>query len=207
MEARIQHFARLAVGRDVLDCGAAEAVTGKPGVCGGRDVWLHAVIAGHSRSCLGIDLDADLVRKINEDGKYRFVAGNIEQMAFAAQFDLVTAGDVIEHLDNPGAFLSRVHSALRPGGRLALTTPNAFGATYVAKAALLGREVIEPGHTCWYSPQTLTQLLNRHGFDVDRLVLLSRPARYAPVEKVRSWLARLQPMLADQIFVDCVRRD
>ena len=41
-----------------------------------------------------------------------------------AGFDLVTAIEIVEHLDCPRAFLRNVHALLRDGGHLLLTTPN-----------------------------------------------------------------------------------
>ena len=42
----------------------------------------------------------------------------------ANTFDLVSAIEIIEHLDCPRAFLRNVHAILRDGGHLLLTTPN-----------------------------------------------------------------------------------
>jgi SAM-dependent methyltransferase len=41
-----------------------------------------------------------------------------------AEFDLVYAGEVIEHIYNPDLLLSEAHRVLRAGGHLILTTPN-----------------------------------------------------------------------------------
>ena len=43
---------------------------------------------------------------------------------FTKKFHLITATDVIEHLDNPRAFLKEVHSLLEEQGWLALSLPN-----------------------------------------------------------------------------------
>lgn len=41
-----------------------------------------------------------------------------------ASYDLVTATEIIEHLENCRQFLSEIHRVLRPGGICILTTPN-----------------------------------------------------------------------------------
>jgi 2-polyprenyl-3-methyl-5-hydroxy-6-metoxy-1,4-benzoquinol methylase len=38
-------------------------------------------------------------------------------------WDLITAFDVIEHLDDDGAVLERIHASLRPGGQIMVTVP------------------------------------------------------------------------------------
>ena len=43
---------------------------------------------------------------------------------FCRQFNLVTALEIIEHLDSPRAFLRQVHALLSDGGMLMLSTPN-----------------------------------------------------------------------------------
>lgn len=40
------------------------------------------------------------------------------------QFDLITAVEIIEHLDNPRHFLREIRKLLKPGGHLIVTSPN-----------------------------------------------------------------------------------
>jgi 2-polyprenyl-3-methyl-5-hydroxy-6-metoxy-1,4-benzoquinol methylase len=43
---------------------------------------------------------------------------------FAERFDLITAIEVIEHLENPSCFLRECRMLLADGGKLIITTPN-----------------------------------------------------------------------------------
>ncbi len=72
-------------------------------------------------------------------------------------YDLVALFCVFEHIDNPGAFLGAVRSALREGGLLYLETDN---------LAYLQQRQLIPMHPILYSRQTLTQVLARHGFRI-----------------------------------------
>jgi 2-polyprenyl-3-methyl-5-hydroxy-6-metoxy-1,4-benzoquinol methylase len=67
------------------------------------------------------------------------------------QFGLVTAIEVIEHVENPIAFLRNVGALLAPGGVAALTTPNVDSLPARVKFLLAGKirtmdEYSEPTH-------------------------------------------------------------
>lgn len=51
-------------------------------------------------------------------------ATGVEALGMAAQFDLVTSMEVIEHVTDPALFLRGLADALAPGGLMILSTPN-----------------------------------------------------------------------------------
>ena len=82
------------------------------------------------------------------------------------------AGEIIEHLSCAGGFLDAARRHLEPGGRLVITTPNAFAVSnFVYRIG--GRPRINKGHTCWYDEVTLSQLLRRHGYEVEEVSYLA----------------------------------
>lgn len=86
----------------------------------------------------------------------------------AGSVDLFHASHLIEHLNDPGAFLDEARRILAPHGLLALTTPNADG----FQARLLGsawRSAIYD-HLYLFSVRSLERLLEAHGFAVLRLI-------------------------------------
>ncbi|MDR2144362.1 MAG: class I SAM-dependent methyltransferase [Treponema sp.] len=81
-------------------------------------------------------------------------------------FDVASASHVIEHLNDPGAFVREIFRILKKGGRLYVTTPNIAG----FQARLFGgrwRSAIFD-HLYLFSRDTLCALLERAGFRVER---------------------------------------
>ncbi len=145
------------------------------------DSWLHAHLDAAASSMVGLDLDAAGVQRALELGFAAHAVDARDPDAIAAlgldPVDVVVAGEVIEHLDDSGSFLEGLHSLVAPGGRLVVTTPNASGLLNAGAAALAGYEVNHPDHVTLYSCFTLTNLMARHGWEVDEV------ATYVPVLK------------------------
>jgi len=86
-----------------------------------------------------------------------------------ARFDLVWAGETIEHVVDTAAWLSEVRRVLRPGGSLLLSTP-AHGRVAMLALALSPRRFAEhfdprADHLRFYSARTLRRLLEDFGFE------------------------------------------
>jgi SAM-dependent methyltransferase len=161
--------------RTVLDVGAGSGID--------RPDWMHASVASVATEAVGVELDAKLAARARERG-YDVIAGDAESLDLGRTFDVVWAGELIEHLSCAGAFLDGARRHLVPGGRLVLTTPNAFAiSNFVYRIG--GRPRVNRGHTCWYDETTLTQLLERHGYEVVEVSYL----RHRTPGRVRALLA------------------
>lgn len=117
----------------------------------------------------GIDIDQEAVdwlaaRLPNE----RVVFGDAHDLTgvFPGEtFDLIIAGDMIEHLPNPGKFVEAAGRALTPRGVLLITTANAFGGVRFLKA-VAGHEAVHDEHTAYFSHSTLRRLAAMSGLRV-----------------------------------------
>ena len=94
-----------------------------------------------------------------------FVLDLDDSPALSGTYDLVVAGEILEHLANPGGCLK----AIRPlGCPLLITAPNAFSSigTYWIQR---GYEQVNTDHVSYYSYWTLKTLVERYGFTVQEL--------------------------------------
>ena len=82
--------------------------------------WAHKFLLGRAKDVYGLDMNYDTT-KINNAEHYK--KGNAENFNFDFKFDIIFAGDLIEHLSNPGLFLWSCAGNLKDGGRIIITTP------------------------------------------------------------------------------------
>lgn len=145
------------------------------------DKWLHANLDAASSHLVGLDLDTLGVEEAIRRGYEAYAVDCTDDRAVAAlglpPAEVIVAGEIIEHLDNSGAFLDGLHSLTTPGGTLVVTTPNSSGLMNAVSAAFAGYEVNHPDHVTLYSCFTLTNLLERHGWTVQEV------ATYVPEVK------------------------
>lgn len=141
----------------------------------GRGIWLHEFLRKRAASVIGVDIIKSEIKKLRDMG-YSVIYADAETMQLGQKFDIIVAGELIEHLSNPGAFLDRAFEHLEEEGKLILTTPYPWSFVCFV-GAILAKVPINKEHTCWFDSATLSQLLNRHGFSLDRFELIPLPAR------------------------------
>lgn len=129
-------------------------------------------------------------------------------------FDLVIAGDVIEHLANPLAMLRETIRVLRPGGQVLLSVPN-FGHWYPRMRVATGlfgydrRGILDDTHLRFYTRFTLRRLVRRAGFDILEETATGLPVGAVTadeggahlVQRIDETLVRLRPTLFAYQFV------
>ena len=131
----------------------------------------------------GVDADEDAVRfckgrgldsvRLLENGSLPFDSGT---------FDLVTALDVIEHIDDDSAMLAEIHRVLRPGGTFLVTVP--------AFQSLWGPQDEISHHSAATGPARLRRAC-RGGLGAPAPVLLQHPA--VPTDRRRAHPAQGPP--------------
>lgn len=135
--------------------------TGKRVLEFGASGRLHDEIVKAAAHTLGVDREESV-------GVVGFDLDDVTQTTLPAWHpEIIICGEVIEHLSNPGHFLSRLHRQYA-GVPVIITVPNAYSAIG-ARWMLKGTENVNADHVAWYSPKTLSVLLQRAGYSVGGL--------------------------------------
>lgn len=113
-----------------------------------------------------------------------------EYVGRRAPFDTVVMLDVVEHLTEPDVVMELLHRAMKPGGRLLLST----GDWESGLSRIMGKNwrlMTPPQHTFFFSPRTMSAMLARLGFEV---VECRRPWKNVPFDLVLYQLGRILGM-------------
>jgi SAM-dependent methyltransferase len=128
--------------------------------------WLHGEIIKVAKEVVGVDLSEDVPTEGLPTGPTsRILRGDVnrlEEVVRDRQFEVIVAGELLEHLMDPLTFLRQLRR-LYAGRELVLTTPNATALSNVA-LALASRESNHHDHLAVFSIKTLNTLCLRAGF-------------------------------------------
>ncbi len=154
-------------GKSVMDLGCVDSRPARHDAAARIEYkanLLHKRIAELNKDVLGVDIDPEGVKVLNSQG-YNVIVANVETMDLGRRFDTIVAGEIIEHLENPGLFLRNMRKHLKDDGVIIISTPNPFYAGSAWKIWRYGRPAVHEDHMGWQDPTTLDQLLRRTGFD------------------------------------------
>jgi SAM-dependent methyltransferase len=109
---------------------------------------------------VGIDVDRAALRTVEQLG-IEPVAANVEDpLPFPdASFDVVVAGELLEHLRFPDAVVAEIQRVLRPGGAIVGSVPNAFRLQGRLRFLRGRAPEDDPTHLHMFSPSELRALL------------------------------------------------
>jgi 2-polyprenyl-3-methyl-5-hydroxy-6-metoxy-1,4-benzoquinol methylase len=146
--------AQVAASDRVLDVGFLGQ-----GVQEGDGNWPHALLKKRATEVYGVDLE--LTGPYVHDARYQKTSA--EDFSFPVMFDIIFAGDLIEHLSNPGIFLVNCKKHLSSRGHLLITTPNAFNLFNLTEKLTKREPTVNADHTCYFNSKTLRTLLEKNG--------------------------------------------
>jgi 2-polyprenyl-3-methyl-5-hydroxy-6-metoxy-1,4-benzoquinol methylase len=149
---RIAAIKTLATGRRLLDVGCA---TG----------FFLELAAAEGFVVHGVEFSNVAISLAREDIRANIICGDVNSLLKQGtdKFDVVTAFDIIEHVQDPVQFLEDIRTMLAPGGLLALSTPD----TGHFLRYLMGSNwpMLQPmQHTVLFSRRSIAALFECCGF-------------------------------------------
>lgn len=136
--------------------------------------WLHKAIRSVAKNLTGLDYYNEGVVKLKAQG-FNIVHGDAQSFEFIEKFDVVTAGDLIEHLPNLEGFFKSVKNVLNDGGKLVITTPNPWCWKYFLYHFFKKKLTpVNKEHISWFCLQTLENLALRFDFKMVKYEYSSR---------------------------------
>jgi 2-polyprenyl-3-methyl-5-hydroxy-6-metoxy-1,4-benzoquinol methylase len=171
LNSKIQEFlSQYVKGKTVLDvgCVAHSAYVER------EDLWLHKHLASSAKSILGLDILESDAAELRQRG-YEVTCGDAMTVSLNRTFDVVVAGEIVEHIDDPAAFVSNMARHLNEQGRLVMTTPHVFFFLHFLESIFSSAEQRwNPQHVAWYCPFTLGNLLHRNNLEVESCYYFTR---------------------------------
>lgn len=131
----------------------------------------------------GIDPSKSGVAFAKETYQLDVLCGELFDANFpTAHFDAITAYHVLEHISELNPFVSELRRVLKPQtGKLVIEVPN--GGSLQSRLQKADWPYVHPcDHLYYFSVQTLSKLLQKHGF---RDITLGKPKRVSPKGGVR----------------------
>jgi SAM-dependent methyltransferase len=144
------------------------------------------------------------------------VVGDLDTLALGPElgsFDVVLAGDVLEHLKDPARVLKQARERLAPGGRVVATIPNVAHGD-VRLMLMAGRfdyrrlGLLDETHLRFFTAESIGKLFADAGLAISRLARIRKPLFETELEvepglfppEVLSWVA-LDPEATTYQFV------
>jgi 2-polyprenyl-6-hydroxyphenyl methylase/3-demethylubiquinone-9 3-methyltransferase len=149
--------------------------------------WFANWLAGRGFKAMGVDISPSGIEVARQNFPDVAFSNEVtaESLACLGPFQLASCIEVIAHCYRPAEELAVLHASLEPGGRLILSTPFHGYWKYLALAATGRMENYLD--TAWdgaymhhFSPQSMTQLLEKAGF---RDIEIKRAGRIPPLAK------------------------
>lgn len=128
--------------------------------------WPHKMLKEQASEVYGIDIIYDEEFLPASERKF-YKKAAAEDFSFDLKFDKIFAGDLIEHLVNPGLFLDNARRNIKTDGELIMTTPNTFNLFVMAGKLTRPEPPINSDHTFYFNRRTIERLLDKCGWKVE----------------------------------------
>ena len=210
---RIEYLKNLCQGKRVLHLGCADYPFTEQAIK--AETHLHFELMKIARELYGFDFDQpgiDILQQYGVKNLYRADLEQLEDVALDEKFEVIIAGEMIEHLSNPGLFLRGIKRFMNANSNLVVTTINAYAGMRFFIYGLRGKgganEPVHPDHVAYYSYSTVRLLLERESFRINKFAFYDVGTPHRPLMNWRQRFindvsVRISPIWADGIIAEC----
>jgi SAM-dependent methyltransferase len=210
---RLELIKSLCAGKKVLHLGCTNWPYTQDAIEAGT--LLHKDLAAVASDLYGFDYDQEGIDFLTSKGFDKLFQADVERLhdvKLAETFDVIVAGEMIEHLNNPGMFLEGIKRFMNGNTLLVITTINAYSGMRFFVYGFRGRggglEPVHPDHVAYYSYSTLKLLLERFGFELANFMFYDIGSEHRPHNgKLRNFVndicVRIAPQWADGVIAVC----
>ncbi len=210
---RVEYIQKACAGKKVLHLGCTDYPFTQTMI--ENEMLLHHKLQKTARELYGFDFDQngiDVLSAAGVENLYRANLEKLEEVDLNETFDVIVAGEMIEHLSNPGLFLKGIQRFMSPTTNLLITTINAYCGMRMWTYGLRGQgglhEPVHPDHVAYYSYSTLKVLIERENLRVEKFSFYNTGREH---RKLAPWKQKLANDLsvfianqwADGIIAEC----
>ncbi len=117
-----------------------------------------------NNSLVAIEPSVDMSKLCREEG-LEVIPSLLEEITDKVEFfDVLTAFELFEHLNDPRDFVQKIHGLLKPGGTFLFTTLNGLGFD-IQMLQEKSKSISPPHHLNFFNPNSVKVLLKNCGFD------------------------------------------
>jgi 2-polyprenyl-3-methyl-5-hydroxy-6-metoxy-1,4-benzoquinol methylase len=209
---RLDFIKQVCKGKKVLHLGCTNYPYTREAI--EKNALLHLQLREHAAQLYGMDYDREGLEILKKYGVENLYQGDLEDLSaleLDETFEVIIAGEMIEHLNNPGLFLEGVKRLMDADSRLVITTINAFCGLRFFYYFLRGRsgvnEPVHPDHVAYYSYSTLSLLLRRHNLAVEEFLFYDLGEEHRKGKWYFNFIndvsVKFTPQLADGLIAVC----
>lgn len=130
--------------------------------------WVVKEAKNRGLCATGIDLKTDYVNFGKKYLKVDLQAISLEKFKTKEKFDVITLNHVLEHIENPSNFLSKIKSLLKKDGFFIVACPNIRSLMYcIFRSRWYG--LCPEEHIWQFTPKSLSDLLISNGFKIEKI--------------------------------------
>jgi 2-polyprenyl-3-methyl-5-hydroxy-6-metoxy-1,4-benzoquinol methylase len=197
----------LCSGKNVLDLGCADYPMTEEKLRDGE--LLYAKICEVADKVTGVDYSPQGIEVLRSAGYENLLLGSAEELDelhLAETFDVILAGELIEHLMNVGRFFEGAARLMSPETSLIVTVPNAHAIKRFLRV-LFGSEMVNRDHAYYFSQANIELLCDRYGLRIDDcyyyLADVDGSLKRVLFAPLRLFVRHVSPYVSDHLVFVC----